>query len=106
MSLSISPTPAVPEVAPGLRQLWWLFLILGLVSIVVGLLALSVTFVVTMASVLVFGVLLLIAGGAEVVHALMVRKFGGFAIHMLSAALYLFAGVFVLEDPARDTSCW
>src|SRR5262245_42444027 len=74
MSLPISLTPAAPEAAPGLRQLWWLFLILGLLSIVVGFLALSATFVATMASVLVFGVLLLIAGVSEVVHALMVRK--------------------------------
>jgi uncharacterized membrane protein HdeD (DUF308 family) len=87
MSLPISPTPAVPEAAPGLSRLWWLFLILGLVSIVAGFLALSATFVATMASVLVFGVLLLIAGGAEVVRALMVRKFGGFAIRTLTTPL-------------------
>jgi uncharacterized membrane protein HdeD (DUF308 family) len=84
-----------------LRQLWWLFLVLGLVSIVIGFLALSATFIATMASVLVFGVLLLIAGVSEVVHALMVRKLGGFAIHLLSAAVYLIAGVFIIEDPVR-----
>jgi uncharacterized membrane protein HdeD (DUF308 family) len=76
----------VPEAAPGLLQLWGLLLIPGLVSSVIGFLALSATFVATMASVLVFGVLLL-AGGAEVVHALMVRKFGGFAIRPLTTAL-------------------
>jgi uncharacterized membrane protein HdeD (DUF308 family) len=101
MSLPISATRSVPEVVPSLRQHWWVFLILGLVLIVVGFLALSAMFVATMASVLVFGVLLLIAGGTEIVHALMVRKFGGFAIHLLFAALYLFAGVFMLEDPVR-----
>jgi uncharacterized membrane protein HdeD (DUF308 family) len=101
MSISISPTPVAPAATADLRRFSTLFLILGLVSIVIGLLALSATFIATMASVLVFGVLLLIAGVSELIHALMVRKLGGFAIHLLSAAVYLIAGVFIIEDPVR-----
>jgi uncharacterized membrane protein HdeD (DUF308 family) len=84
-----------------LRPLWWLFLFLGLVSIFVGLVAISSAFVATLASVLVFGVLLLIAGITEVIHAVMVRNLKGFALHLLAAALYLIAGLFMLEDPVR-----
>src|SRR5262249_12534354 len=84
-----------------LRRGWWLVLVLGLVSVFVGLLAISSAFVATMASVVVFGVLLLVAGITEVVHALMVRSGRGFALHLLSAALYLIAGLFMLEDPVR-----
>ena len=47
----------------------------------------------------VFGVLLLVAGITEVVHAVIVRNLRGFALHLLSAVLYLIAGLFMLEDP-------
>ena len=84
-----------------LRRVWWLFFVLGLVSIVVGFLAISSTFVATLASVIVFGVLLLVAGVTEVIHAVMVRNWRGFALHLLTAALYLLVGLFMLEDPIR-----
>jgi uncharacterized membrane protein HdeD (DUF308 family) len=51
--------------------------------------------------VVVIGVLLLITGVTEVIHAVMVRRLPGFAMHLLAAALYLFVGVFVLEAPDR-----
>jgi uncharacterized membrane protein HdeD (DUF308 family) len=95
------PAGALHEERVNLRRVWWLFLALGLVSIIVGFLAISATFVATLASVMVFGVLLLVAGIAEVVHAVMVRNWRGFALHLLSAALYLIVGLFMLEDPVR-----
>jgi uncharacterized membrane protein HdeD (DUF308 family) len=76
-------------------------LILGLVSVFLGFVAIGSAFVATLASVLVFGVLLLIAGITEVIHAVMVRNLKGFALHLLAAALYLLAGLFMLEDPVR-----
>ena len=84
-----------------LRPAWWLFLALGLVSIIVGFLAISSAFIATLASVVVFGVLLLVEGITEVIHAVMVRNWRGFALHLLAAALYLIVGVFMLEDPVR-----
>jgi uncharacterized membrane protein HdeD (DUF308 family) len=97
----------VPASSPGtlyderasLRPSWWVFLALGLVSVLVGFLAISSTFIATMASVVVLGVLLLIAGTSEVIHAILVRNLKGFALHLLAAALYLIAGLFMLEDP-------
>jgi len=84
-----------------LRPAWWLFLALGLVSIIVGFLAISSAFIATLASVVVFGVLLLIEGITEVIHAVMVRNWRGFALHLLAAALYLIVGLFMLESPVR-----
>jgi uncharacterized membrane protein HdeD (DUF308 family) len=84
-----------------LRRSWWLVLILGLLSIVVGMLAISSTFVATLASVTVIGWLLIIAGIIEVVHAVAVHNWRGFALHLLAAALYLMAGLFMLEDPIQ-----
>jgi uncharacterized membrane protein HdeD (DUF308 family) len=103
----VSQTPQASPAGPlydervNLRRVWWLFLALGLVSIIVGFLAISSAFVATLASVMVFGVLLLVAGVTEVVHAVMVRNWRGFALHLLGAALYLIVGLFMLEDPVR-----
>jgi uncharacterized membrane protein HdeD (DUF308 family) len=84
-----------------MRHLWWLLLALGLVTIIVGLAAISYACMATLAAVIVFGWLLLIAGITEVIHAVMVRNGRGFALHLLSAALYLLVGLYTLEDPAR-----
>lgn len=100
------PFPVPPAGSPydereSLHGVWWLFFAFGLVSVIVGLLAISHAFVATQASVVVFGVLLLIAGITEVIHAVMVRNGRGFALHLLAAALYLIVGLFMLEDPVR-----
>jgi uncharacterized membrane protein HdeD (DUF308 family) len=84
-----------------LQRAWWQLLLLGVISVVAGLLAISATVVATLASVMFFGVLLLIAGVTEVIHALLVRRASSFALHLLAAAMYLIAGVFMIEDPVR-----
>jgi uncharacterized membrane protein HdeD (DUF308 family) len=103
MSVSLPEAPPSPlsDERADLRRVWWAFLVLGLVSVLVGLLAISSAFVATMASVVVFGVLLLVEGVSEVVHAVMVRNWRGFALHLLAATLYLLVGLFLLEDPVR-----
>jgi uncharacterized membrane protein HdeD (DUF308 family) len=103
MSTAVSePLAAAPQdERPVLGRHWWLYLALGVLSIVVGFLAISSNFIATLLSVRVFGWLLLIAGISEVVHAIMVRQLRGFALHLLAAALYLLTGLFMLEDPVR-----
>jgi uncharacterized membrane protein HdeD (DUF308 family) len=76
-------------------------LALGLLLILIGGLAIGAPYVATSKTVVVIGVLLLIAGITELIHAVMVRKLRGFAIHLLAAVLYLIVGVFLLEDPDR-----
>jgi len=103
VSQASTASPARPpydEFVSMSRQ-WWVFVILGLVSVFVGLVALSSLWLVGLATVIVFGVLLLIAGATEVVHAVMVRSGKGFAVHLLTAALYLLVGLFMLEAPVR-----
>jgi uncharacterized membrane protein HdeD (DUF308 family) len=102
VSLFIPASAAPPlDDRASLRPRWWLFFALGLVSVIVGLLAISFAFIATMTKVIVFGILLLIAGFTEVIHAFMVRNLKDFALHVLAAALYLIVGLFMLEDPVR-----
>jgi len=97
----VSPRVLGQEEHASLRAAWWMFLIMGIVSIVVGFLAISSAFVATMASVVVFGILLIIEGITGIIHAIMVRTWKGFAINLLVAALYLLGGFFMLEEPVR-----
>ena len=96
-----SPAAAAYGEPASFRRHSWLFFALGLVSILVGLLAIGAPHVWTEKFVVVIGVLLLITGVTEVIHAVMVRRLPGFAMHLLAAALYLIVGVFVLEAPDR-----
>src|SRR5262249_40117168 len=104
LPLPVSPAAALAEEFASLRRIWWLLLLLGLVSIFLGLVAISSTYIATMTSmavVVVLGVLLVVAGAVEVIHAFMVRKLSSFALHLLAAALYLMVGLFMLEHPVR-----
>jgi len=100
-SILTSPMGAPYDERASLGRTWWLFLVLGLVSVFVGLLAMGSAFLATLASVVVFGILLLTAGITEVIHAVMVPNLKGFGLHLLAAALYLIVGLFMLEDSVR-----
>jgi uncharacterized membrane protein HdeD (DUF308 family) len=73
------------------------FLALGIVQIIAGTLAFSFAFGATLASVVTLGVLLLIAGGAQIAAALLARDWDGFLLFLLLAILYLVAGVLTLQ---------
>jgi uncharacterized membrane protein HdeD (DUF308 family) len=99
--LPVSPIASMHDELTSLRNHWWLYFTLGLVTVIVGFVAISSVVVATLATVFVYGVLLLIAGITEVIHAVMVRNMKGFALHLLAAAVYLLVGLFLIEDPVR-----
>lgn len=101
-AIAAPPTDHSGDERAQIHQHWWLFLLLGVVSIIVGMLAISSTLVATMASILFFGWLLLIEGVFELVHSFMVRNWKGFGLHLVSAVLYLLAGLFMLKRPLES----
>ncbi len=96
-----SPAQGSDNEHASLHRLWWLFVALGLVAVLVGILAIGSPHIATTKSVVVIGAFLLIAGATEVIHAVLVRNLRGFAMHLVAAALYLIVGLFVIEDPDR-----
>jgi uncharacterized membrane protein HdeD (DUF308 family) len=74
-------------------------LILGVALIVVGMVAISATFVATLATVIALAVLLLLGGIVEVVNALWAQCWRGFWLHLLVGILYIVVGVLMMNRP-------
>src|ERR1700758_635758 len=72
---------------------------LGIIYIIAGLIALGSVVMATVVSVFVVGIMMLIAGIAEVIHAFQVKSWGKFLLWALLGALYMVAGFVTFENP-------
>jgi uncharacterized membrane protein HdeD (DUF308 family) len=81
------------------RKNWGWFVVLGIVQIVVGTLAVGFAFSSTLASVVILGVLLLIAASAQMALAMLARDWDGFYLFLLLGFLYGVAGFLTLQNP-------
>jgi len=100
VSQQTATTPgAGSELFGDLRNNWGWLLALGIVFIILGTIGLGMTFALTVASLLVFGVLLLVGGGVQIVQAIKDKGWKSVVWHLLMALLYLLAGIAVLGDP-------
>jgi uncharacterized membrane protein HdeD (DUF308 family) len=82
-----------------LRAKWGWIVALGIIYVIVGLVALGSVAIATAASVLVVGIMMVVAGIAEVFNAFQVRTWGKFALWLLLGALYIFAGIITFQNP-------
>jgi len=87
------------ELFGDLRKNWGWLLALGIVFILLGTIGLGMLFAVTVATLVVFGVLLLVGGVIQIVQAVTVKGWKSVLWHVLMAILYLLAGIAVLRDP-------
>ena len=72
---------------------------LGLVFLIGGIVALGSVVTATAASVLIVGIMMIIAGIAEVISAFQVRTWGKFTVWLLLGALYIVAGLVTFSNP-------
>ena len=86
------------EVASLRKSGVWL-LILGALLIVVGLVAISSTWIATLATVVVLGILLMIGGAVEILDAFLGRGWRGFWMHLLAGIMYLVLGFLMVQRP-------
>jgi uncharacterized membrane protein HdeD (DUF308 family) len=93
--------PASPGVGgpEGLREMSVYLLTMGIALILLGAVAIGSSFVATIATVMVFGILLLVGAIFEVVTAFWCRCWRGFFLHLLAGILYLVAGLFMVDNP-------
>jgi len=86
------------EMAP-LRAKWGWIVALGVVYLLAGLVALGSVVMATVASVLVVGVMMIIAGVAEVISAFQIKSWGKFLLWVLLGVLYIVGGFVAFENP-------
>jgi uncharacterized membrane protein HdeD (DUF308 family) len=72
---------------------------LGVVFTIAGVIALGSVVMATQVSVLIVGIMMIIAGVAEVINAFQVKGWGRFLFWLLLGALYIFAGFVTFENP-------
>ncbi len=99
MSSSSPWLDAVTEELQGLRKNWGWFLVLGVGLIILGCVAISSSFIATLATVVVIGTFLVIGGVLEVVSGLRAGNWRGLVVHLLTGILYIVAGILMIEKP-------
>ncbi|MGP8105437.1 MAG: HdeD family acid-resistance protein [Desulfobaccales bacterium] len=83
----------------GLQKDWGWLLTLGIISIILGFLALGSSAFFTEASMIFFGLILLIIGALEVVHSFWQRHWGGFFLYLLNGIFAVVAGLIMIGNP-------
>ena len=91
-------SPANAEMAP-LRAKWGWIVALGVVYLIAGFIALGSVVMATVASVFVVGIMMIVAGVAEVINAFQIKSWGKFLVWGLLGLLYIFAGFVTFENP-------
>jgi len=105
--MAINQTTDVERVAAAvsatIHQHWALFLAEGILLTVLGILAILLPAVASLAATLIFGWILLLSGGMGLVTTLRARHAPGFGWSLLSALIGLVAGVLLLARPVLGT---
>ncbi|HEY1655023.1 MAG TPA: HdeD family acid-resistance protein [Candidatus Tumulicola sp.] len=88
------------ETARQAHKLWGWYLAVGIALILVGVYAIWAEGIATMASVIVLGAVVFVAGIAQIVGAFMSRGAGHVILLLLVGALDIIVGLMLLEHPA------
>ena len=94
----MSSTAETTGLAPLRSKSGWI-IALGVVYVIAGAIALGSVVLATVATVFVVGVMMLIAGIAEVINAFQIKTWGKFFLWLLLGALYIIAGFVTFENP-------
>jgi uncharacterized membrane protein HdeD (DUF308 family) len=95
---SIQATQNSPGIQ-ALRAKWGWIVALGAIYVIVGIIALGSVVMATAASVLVVGIMMVIAGVAEIINAFQMKNWGKFVLWLLLGALYVGAGLITFSNP-------
>ncbi|MBS0252739.1 MAG: HdeD family acid-resistance protein [Proteobacteria bacterium] len=79
----------------------WGAILLGSVFVLAGIFVLGDIVAATVISTMLIGVLLLVAGGAEIFQAFSTQHWRGFLLRLLIGVFYAVCGVMLIADPAR-----
>ena len=74
---------------------------MGIALMMLGVAAIGSSLIATLATVVIFGILLLLGAIFQVVTAVWGRSWRGSVLHLLAGVLYLIAGLFMIENPVE-----
>jgi uncharacterized membrane protein HdeD (DUF308 family) len=94
----MSITAETAGLAPLRAKSGWI-VALGAVYVIAGFVALGSVVFATVVTVFIVGVMMLIAGVAEVINAFQIKTWGKFILWLLLGALYIVAGFLTFENP-------
>ena len=95
--------PPLRHELAALRSQWWCLLLLGIAQILFGTAACSTAFLVSVVTVMMFGLLLLVGGIAQVIGAFWAGQWSGFFLHLLVGLLYIVNGYLIVDSPLDST---
>ncbi|MDE5455151.1 HdeD family acid-resistance protein [Bradyrhizobium sp. CSA112] len=95
---TVKSPQAGSDTAP-LRAKWGWIVALGVVYLIAGFIALGSVAMATFVSVLVVGVMMIVAGVAEVFGAFQIKSWGKFLLWALLGVLYIIAGFVTFQNP-------
>ena len=82
-----------------LHAKWGWIVALGVVYVIAGFVAFGSVVMATVASVIVVGAMMIVAGAAEIIGAFQMKSWGKFLIWALLGVLYIVAGLLTFENP-------
>jgi len=82
-----------------LSRHWGWLLAVGILSVILGFLGLGMTFMLTIVSVLYFGVLMIVMGVVQLVECFKCAGWKSVALHALIGLLYLVVGIMIVMRP-------
>jgi uncharacterized membrane protein HdeD (DUF308 family) len=94
-----SPAMAPLPVLGDLVHNWGWLLAQGILLVALGTIGLGLSFLLTLATVFIFGVFLVIGGGVQIFQTFKCRGWGSILWHALIAVLYVLAGLSVMANP-------
>jgi uncharacterized membrane protein HdeD (DUF308 family) len=95
---NLTTSAASPDLEP-LHAKWGWIVALGVVYVIAGLIALGSVLMATVVSVFLVGIMMIMAGVAEVVGAFQIKGWGKFLLWVLLGVLYIVAGFVTFQNP-------
>jgi len=98
-----------PEVSAAVEEMkklgeqWLWLVVLGIGLVVLGTIAIGSACFASVVTVVLFGVLLLVAGAGQLVSAFHAGKWSGFLLQILVGILYLVVGLMIVDAPLETT---
>ena len=83
---------------------WWMFLLLGILLLVGGIVVIGYPFVSSVGAVMVLGVILIVCGLFTIIGAFWAGRWSALLLQLLVGVLYVMAGMAIRDAPVESTA--